>query len=138
MTYRLVRSLQRLSLATAVAAACAGGAGPASADAVDGVVNPASSIRLVGRDLTFSSVGKASAKTFSVTEPFYTRTFNASSTSCGEGARAIARFTPAATAGPTATFTVTPVSAGTCTIRVEDDNSGAVRIAVVVAPHPAP
>ena len=111
---------------------------PASADAVNGTVNPASSIRLVGRDLTFSTLGKAGAKTFAVTKPFYTRTFNASST-CGQGDRAIARFTPAATAGPTATFTVTPLNPGTCTITVSDDGSGSVRIAVtVLAPSPAP
>lgn len=133
MTYRFARSFQALSLVAALAAACAGGPGPASADAVDGTVNPASSIRLVGQDLTFSGVGKANAKTFKVTEPFYTRTFNASSTTCGQGSGAVARFTPDATAGPTATFTVTPLNPGVCTIRVEDDGSGAVRITVTVA-----
>ncbi len=139
MSLRSFNGNRMVGVGACVASALAACALPAAADAVDGTVNPASSIRLVGRDLTFSSVGKASAKTFAVTKPFYTRTFNASSADCGTGTRAIARFTPAATAGPTATFTVTPLNPGACTITVSDDGSGSVRLAVtVLAPSPAP
>lgn len=122
----------RRVLAAGGALVVAGPAGAASADAVDGTVNPAGAIRLVGRSLEFTKPGKANAKTFQVTEPFYTRTFNASSTNCGRGARAIAAFTPEATAGPTGTFTVTPLNPGTCSITVSDDGSGSIRITVDV------
>ncbi len=127
-----------VALGGAAVIAALAGAGTASADAVDGTVNPAGALRLVSRPLTFTKLGKANAKTFQVTEPFYTRTFNASSTNCGQGERAIAAFTPQATAGPTGTFTVTPLNPGQCSITVSDDGSGSVRVQVdVTAPAPA-
>ncbi len=114
------------------------GTAPAAADSVDGRINPASAIRLSLRgELTFGALGKTAAKSFMVTENGYTRTFNASSTNCGRGDRPIARFSPDAHAGPTATFTVTPLNPGYCSITVSDDGSGSVRIPVVVsAPSP--
>jgi hypothetical protein len=114
------------------------GSAPAAADSVDGRINPASAIRLSLRgELTFGALGKTATKSFMVTENGYTRTFNASSTNCGRGDRAIARFSPDAHAGPTATFTVTPLNPGYCSITVSDDGSGSVRIPIVVsAPSP--
>jgi hypothetical protein len=104
----------------------------AAADSIDGTVNPASNIRVSVAQLTFSGLGQGNAKTFMVTKHGYTRTFNASSRTCGQGDRAIARFTPDAHAGPAATFTVTPLNPGTCTITVADDGSGSVRVQVDV------
>jgi hypothetical protein len=106
------------------------------------MVNPANNIRVSTAQLTFSGLGAASAKTFMVIKHGYTRTFNASSRTCGQGDRAIARFTPDAHAGPAATFTVTPLNPGYCTITVADDGSGAVRVQVDVqgataAPRPS-
>jgi hypothetical protein len=131
------------ALGAMLAVSCAGaiavfGSAPAAADSVDGRVNPASAIRLsLHGELTFGALGKTAAKSFMVTENGYTRTFNASSTSCGRGDRAIARFSPDAHAGPTATFTVTPLNPGYCSITVSDDGSGSVRIPIVVsAPSP--
>ncbi len=111
------------------AAACAA---PAAADSIDGLVNPASAIRVTVSRLAFSGLGAASAKTFMVTKQGYTRTFNASSRTCGQGDGAIARFTPDAHAGPAATFTVTPLNPGNCSIAVSDDGSGSVRVQVDV------
>ncbi len=130
MTNRLL-----VLLASAAGAVCASGA-VAAADAVDGSVNPASSIHVSTAQLTFTALGKAGAKTFVVTEPWYTRTFNASSTACGTGEGAVARFTPDAWHGPVATFTVTPLRPGACVITVSDDGSGSVRVEVVVRPAP--
>jgi hypothetical protein len=131
-----------VSLGAAVVTTFCSGAGAASADTIDGVVNPASNIRVTTAQLTFSGLGAASAKTFMVIKHGYTRTFNAASRTCGQGDRAIARFTPDAHAGPAATFTVTPLNPGYCTITVADDGSGAVRVQVDVqtagaAPRPS-
>ncbi len=143
---RFSRSRSALVLPSALATAAAllaflAAGGGAAADSIDDSVNPASSLQVSVRELTLTGLGKANAKTFRVTKPFYTRTFNASSATCGRGDHPIASFTPTAHAGPTATFTVTPLSPGTCTITVEDDGSGTVRVPVVVtalAPSPAP
>jgi hypothetical protein len=130
-------------LAACAASAVVAGAVPAAADSVDGMVNPANNIHATTSQLTFSGLGAANAKTFVVVKHGYTRTLNASSRSCGQGGRAIARFTPDAHAGPAATFTVTPLNPGYCTITVADDGSGAVRVQVdvepaAVAPSPVP
>lgn len=131
-------------LRAAVVAACVSGAAaasalPAAADSLDGMVNPANNIRVSTAELTLSGLGAPNAKTFMVTKHGYTRTLNASSRTCGQGDRAIARFTPDAHAGPAATFTVTPLNAGYCTITVADDGSGAVRVRVnVEASGPLP
>jgi hypothetical protein len=142
-TMARLRWAKSLALGTMAAVGCAGavagsGSAPAAADSVDGRVNPASAIRLSLRgELTFGALGKTAAKSFMVTENGYTRTFNASSTNCGRGDRPIARFSPDAHAGPTATFTVTPLNPGYCSITVSDDGSGSVRIPIVVsAPSP--
>jgi hypothetical protein len=139
------RNDRALALGAILGAGCIGavavaGTAPAVADSVDGRVNPASAIRLSLRgELTFGALGKTAAKSFEVTEHGYTRTFNASSTNCGRGDRAITRFSPDAHAGPTATFTVTPLNPGFCSITVSDDGSGSVRVPVVVsAPAAAP
>lgn len=129
-------------LAGCLASAVAACAVPAAADSLDGRVNPASNIRVSAAELTFSGLGAANAKTFVVSKHGYTRTFNASSRTCGQGDRAIARFTPDAHAGPAATFTVTPLNPGYCAITVADDGSGAVRVQVDVqaagtAPRPS-
>lgn len=133
------RAAARLRPAAALCSALAAAAGgvPAAADSIDGTVNPASAMRVSIVQLALSGLGVASAKTFRVSEFGYTRTFNASSTNCGTGERAIARFSPAATAGPAATFTVTPLHPGSCTITVGDDGSGSVRITVTVSAAPA-
>ena len=119
-------------LAACAASAVLACAPPAAADSIDGAVNPANSIRVSTAQHAFSALGAAHAKTFVVVEHGYTRTFNASSRTCGQGDRAIARFTPDAHAGPAATFTVTPLNPGYCTITVADDGSGAVRVQIDV------
>jgi hypothetical protein len=127
--------------ATACIAGLAAYGLPAVADSIDGTVNPASTIRVSVAQLTFSSLGASHAKTFMVTQHGYTRTFNASSRTCGQGDGAVARFTPDAHAGPAATFTVIPLNPGYCTVTVSDDGSGSVRVQVDVqaasaAPRP--
>ncbi len=143
MFERFSRSWWRAERGVAVVAACfssavVAAAAPAAADALDGLVNPASALRVSAARLAFTGLGQANARTFVVSEHGYTRTFNAASRNCGQGDRAIARFSPDAHAGPAATFTVTPLNPGYCTVTVSDDGSGSVRVQVDVEPAAAP
>jgi hypothetical protein len=67
---------------------------------------------------------------FTVTENSYTGPLTAANgtPSCA----GIATFAPAAGTGPSATFTVTAVAAGTCTIVVSDNHGGSVGVNVTV------
>ena len=71
-----------------------------------------------------------SSAQFTVTENNYTGPFSAAngSPSCA----GIATFAPASNTGPSGTFTVTAVAAGTCTIVVTDNHGGSVGVNVTV------
>jgi hypothetical protein len=78
--------------------------------------------------LSLTSAG--SSAQFTVTENSYTGPLSAAngSPSCA----GIATFSPASGSGPSATFTVTAVAAGTCTIVVSDNHGGSVGVNVTV------
>jgi len=78
--------------------------------------------------LNFTVVGNS--QQFTVTENNYTGPLNAAngSPSCA----GIATFSPASGTGPSATFTVTAVGAGTCAIVVTDNHGGSVGVNVTV------
>ena len=77
--------------------------------------------------LSLSGTGTANAQTFSVTEPNYKGAFQVSSGNIG-----IATVSPFSAFGPSATFTVTPVSGGTTSITVGDQNGQTATIDVGV------
>jgi hypothetical protein len=78
--------------------------------------------------LNFTVVGNS--QQFTVTENGYAGPLTASNgtPSCA----GIATFSPAAGTGPSATFTVTAVGAGTCAIVVTDNHGGSVGVNVTV------
>ncbi|HTD38707.1 MAG TPA: hypothetical protein VK669_14440 [Candidatus Limnocylindrales bacterium] len=78
--------------------------------------------------MNFTVVGNS--QQFTVTENGYTGPLNAAngSPSCA----GIASFSPASGNGPSATFTVTAVGAGTCAIVVTDNHGGSVGVNVTV------
>ena len=78
--------------------------------------------------LNFTVVGNS--QQFTVTENSYTGPLNASdgTPSCA----GIATFSPASGSGPSATFTVTAVGAGTCAIVVTDNHGGSVGVNITV------
>lgn len=79
--------------------------------------------------LSFTTAG--TTQSFAPSESGYTGAFNAASsgaTSC----TGIATFTPASTTGPSASFSVTSVAAGQCTITISDSHGGVVSETVVV------
>lgn len=76
------------------------------------VVNPAQ------LDFAGTSGAAGAAQSVTVGETNYTGTF--SYTACNQGATTVASLSPAAIAGPSASLTITPLAAGTCTVNVSD------------------
>ena len=74
--------------------------------------------------LTFTS---ASVQAFSVEESGYTGAFAASTSNAG-----VATVSPSSASGPDATFKVTPVAGGSCTITVLGSKQQAAKVAVTV------
>jgi|GEM_PF-3412419 len=70
--------------------------------------------------LSFTASGASYAQTFAASESGYTGAFTETDT-CNPGT-AIATVSAASGPGPTATFTVTPQSAGSCVVTVHDTN----------------
>lgn len=81
---------------------------------------------LVVAPLSLNFNGTSSAKNFTANETAYGGQFNAS------GCAGIATITPASGNGPSATFSVNPLAAGSCTITVTDDHGGSRDISVTV------
>jgi len=84
--------------------------------------------------LTFTNAGAAYNQTFTVTEANYTGPLNAANgaPSCS----GIATFSPASATSTPATFTVTPVAAGTCKIVVTDSGGRSTSVTVTVTITP--
>jgi len=80
--------------------------------------------------LSFTASGASYAQTFAASEPGYTGAFTETDT-CNPGT-AIATVSAASGPGPTANFTVTPQSAGSCTITVHDTNGQTSTVTVGV------
>ncbi|MDQ2818563.1 MAG: hypothetical protein M3T49_10220 [Candidatus Eremiobacteraeota bacterium] len=78
--------------------------------------------------LTFTDIGPANSQQFSVQEPQYGGPVSQSS-NCTN----VALITPAEANSP-ATFSVTPVGSGTCTITLTDNHGGAVTESISVGP----
>ena len=97
--------------------------------------NPGSQITTtpLTRSLQFTAVGAAAAQTFNIFDAGYTRTVSITATTCGAGASAIATISPTSAQGPSATFTVTPVNAGQCTVNVADDNNATATFTITVS-----
>ncbi len=83
-----------------------------------------------GSAVSISLTVAGSNQQFTVTENNYAGPLNAAngSPSCA----GIATFAPASGTGPSATFTVTAVGAGVCTIVVTDNHGGSVGVNVTV------
>jgi hypothetical protein len=83
-----------------------------------------------GSAITLNFTVAGSSAQFTVTENNYSGPLTAAngSPSCS----GIATFAPASGTGPSATFTVTAVAAGTCTIVVSDNHGGSVGVNVTV------
>lgn len=83
-----------------------------------------------GSAVSISLTVAGSNAQFTVTENNYTGPLNAAngSPTCA----GIATFAPASGSGPSATFTVTAVAAGVCTIVVTDNHGGSVGVNVTV------
>jgi hypothetical protein len=75
--------------------------------------------------VSFTTAGAISG--FTVTENGYAGALTATSNCAG-----IATFTPSSGTGPTASFSVTSVAAGTCQITVKDASNNATAVTVVV------
>lgn len=80
--------------------------------------------------LSFTASGASYAQTFAVSELGYTGAFTETDT-CNPGT-AIATVSAASGPGPTANFTVTPQSAGSCAITVHDTNGQTSTVTVGV------
>jgi len=80
--------------------------------------------------LSFTASGASYAQTFAASESGYTGAFTETDT-CNPGT-AIATVSAASGPGPTANFTVTPQSAGSCTITVHDTNGQTSTVTVGV------
>lgn len=78
--------------------------------------------------LSFTVAG--SSAQFTVTENSYSGPFTAANGT--PPCTGIATFAPASNSGPSGTFTVTAVAAGTCTIVVTDNHGGSVGVNVTV------
>ena len=81
-----------------------------------------------GSAVSVSLTAVGNSAQFTVTENSYTGPLTASSSNCA----GIATFSPASGSGPSATFTVTAVGAGVCTIVVTDNHGGSVGVNVTV------
>lgn len=68
--------------------------------------------------------------TFTVSETGYTGSFTIGP--CQSGGQTVATAAPTTAAGPSATITVTPVTAGTCTLAVSDTNGQTTNVTVTV------
>jgi len=79
----------------------------------------------------FPNTGAAFAQTFTVTETSYSGAFIETDT-CAPMSGTIATVTPRAANGPSVMFTVTPVAAGSCIIKVTDSMGQTATVNVTV------
>jgi hypothetical protein len=86
---------------------------------------PVAPLVLAPKSLAFSASGANAAQTVSVSETGYAGAFTETDTCSG-----IASVSPADGSGPSATYTVTPLAAGTCTITIHDTNGQKSAVAV--------
>ncbi|HTJ25545.1 MAG TPA: hypothetical protein VMA36_05200 [Candidatus Limnocylindria bacterium] len=136
-------ALVALSLGAAVLTGCGGGsssapatpAGPSAAAPGAFVFAGPSGAPLTA--LTFASAGTASAQSVVVSRSGDTGTFTQSNT-CTTATSTIAGISPSSASGPQATFTVTPVAAGSCTVTITaaDGTSASLTIGVTTTEFP--
>jgi hypothetical protein len=120
----------RLLAVCIVVAAATAACGGSSNDAFIGAPSPSpSGVTLTASPsaLSLDGTGATFAQTAQVQEPGYSGAFAETDTCSG-----VATVTPNAGTGPSQTYTVTGVTAGTCAIRISDTNAQHATIAVTV------
>jgi hypothetical protein len=126
-----MRSLHLLlgSVALCALVTACGGGSSSSPNTTPPTTAPTSPLVLAPTSLTFVAGGANAAQTVTVTETNYTGAFTESDT-CGT----FATVSTQSASGPSATYTVTPLAAGTCTITVHDANGqkGAVAVGITL------
>jgi hypothetical protein len=98
--------------------------------ATESVSVASGTIVLAPTSLSFLAAGSGFAQTFTASETGYPGTFTQTNT-CNPSGGTIATVSPASGTAPV-TFTVTPQSAGTCTITVSDSNGQSAGLTVTV------
>jgi len=126
-----MRSLHLLlgSVALCALVTACGGGSSSSPNTTPPTTAPTSPLVLAPTSLTFVAGGANAAQTVTVTETGYTGAFTETDT-CS----ALATVTTQNASGPSATYTVTPLAAGTCTITAHDTNGqkGAVAVGITL------
>jgi hypothetical protein len=89
---------------------------------------PSAALAAAPTALTFTQAGAGAAETFAASETGYTGTFKESDTCSGIATVAVA----GSPAGPSATFSVTPQSGGSCTITVSDTYAQKATVAISI------
>ncbi len=125
---RLGTRLISIAASLLLLAGCGGGGGGGGGALPGGGGNATASPNPVSSGPTLSmnalSITSSTPQTFSVRDSGYTGTFSVS------GCANVVSVSPSSAAGPTATFTVTPVAPGTCTLVISESDGRSVTLAV--------